>query len=124
VNLIEIATIVLGSTLLGGFALWYYKDGHKSATSGASIVSRFFSWVRFEFDNPTARQVALYVRETCKSTPLTWFMFGVAFEAFGLGIQYMFAMDVYPLLDFLVAGIIATALYVHQNRKVKDAKLA
>jgi hypothetical protein len=49
-------------------------------------------------------------------------MFGVAFEAFGLGLQGMFAMDIFPLLDFLVAGTIATALYVYQNRKVKNVQ--
>lgn len=115
----DIATILLGLILLGGFAIWYCNTGHSYTRGGASIISRFFDWVRFEFDNPFARKVKLYVGEICKSVPLTWFMFGVTFEAFGLGIQGMFGMDTYPLLDFLVAGIVVTALYVHQNRKVK-----
>jgi len=119
VELIDVVTYALAAILLGGFVLWYYKTGHSYTRSGVSTVSRFVSWVKFEFDNPFARQVKLYVGELCKSVPLTWFMFGVTFEAFGLGIQGMFGMDTYPLLDFLVAGIVATALYVHQNRKVK-----
>jgi hypothetical protein len=124
VNAVEIATCALGVLLLAGFCWWYYITGYTYTNSGISLVKRFFQWVVWEFDNPMARQVVLYLREICKSVPLTYFMLGVSFEALGLGLQGMFGMDTYPLLDFLVAGIIATALYVYQNRKVKNVQLA
>jgi hypothetical protein len=122
-NAVEITTYCLGALLLVGFGWWYYKTGYNYTNRGISIVKRFFQWIVWEFDNPMARQVVLYLREICKSVPLTYFMLGAAFEALGLGIQGMFGMDTYPLLDFLIAGVAATALYVYQNRKVKNVQL-
>ena len=121
-NIVELATYLLGTLLFVGFALWYVKSGHVYVKGGISTTIRFKMWLVEMFDNPMARQVVLYLREWCKQPAITWFMFGVAFEAVGLGIQGMFAMDTYPLLDFLVAGIVATALYVYQNRKVPNVK--
>jgi hypothetical protein len=123
VNTIEIVTYLLGAILFVGFCWWYYNEGYHYTNSGISIVKRFFHWIVWEFDNPIARQVVFYLREICKSIPLTYFMLGVSFEALGLGLQGMFGMDTYPLLDFLVAGVIATALYVYQNRKAKNVQL-
>jgi hypothetical protein len=123
VNLVEIATWLLGCALVVGFGWWYLKEGYHYTNSGISLVKRFWQWVVWEFDNPMARQVVFYLREVCKSVPLTFFMFGVAFEALGLGVQGVFGMDTYPLLDFLVAAIIATALYVYQKRSAKDVQL-
>ena len=79
-------------------------------------------WLVYEFDNPFARQVVFFVKTLGKSEPLLWFMFGIAVEALGLGVQAMLAMDIYPLLDFLVAGIVVTILYVYQNRGKKVAQ--
>lgn len=118
-NIIDIITILFAVFLLGAFAVWYYKGGYVYAHDVVGVFKRGYQWIVFEFDNPTARQVKLYLGEVCKSQPLTYFMFGVTFEAFGLGVQGMFGMDTYPLLDFLVAGIVTTALYVYQNKKVK-----
>jgi hypothetical protein len=47
-------------------------------------------------------------------------MLGISIEALGIGVQYMFGMDAYPLIDFLVAGIVFTAMYVYQNRRTPD----
>jgi len=72
-----------------------------------------------EFDNHLSSSVAMHVRSLCKSTATMYFLLGMSVEAFGLSVQYMFAMDAYPILDFLVAGFVALALYAYQNPKVK-----
>jgi hypothetical protein len=46
-------------------------------------------------------------------------MLGMSVEAGGLYLQAAFGMEAYSLLDFLVAAILATALYIYQNPKVK-----
>lgn len=70
-----------------------------------------------EFDNPTATAVMLFVERAAKSQALMWFTMGMGIEALGLSIQSMMGMDSYATLDFLVAAIVATALYVYQNRR-------
>ena len=69
-----------------------------------------------EFNNPFSTSALLYIEKAAKSVPLLWFMAGLGVEALGLAVQGMLGMDAYPLLDFLVAAIIVTALYVYQNR--------
>jgi len=73
-----------------------------------------------EFNNPFSSSVVTYVQSICKSPYTTFFMLGLAIEALGISIQYMFAMDAYPILDFLVAGGIALALYAYQNPGKKN----
>jgi hypothetical protein len=73
-----------------------------------------------EFNNPFSTSVVMYVKSVCKSPITTYFMLGVAVEALGLSIQFMFTMDTYPVLDFVVAGVIALALYAYQNPGKKD----
>ena len=119
-NLAEIATYCFGLAFIVGLAWWYYTTGHTHAKKGVDSLAKVKQSLVAEFDNPLARQVVSFLRNGCKQPSLTWFMFGIAVEAGGLGIQGMFGMDLFPLLDFLVAGIIATALYVYQNRKVKN----
>ena len=119
-NLAEIATYCLGLVFIGATIAWYYTSGHTYAKKGVDSLIKLKQAFVAEFDNPLARQVVSFMRNGCKQPSVTWFMFGIAVEAGGLGIQGMFGMDLFPLLDFLVAGIIATALYVYQNRKVKN----
>ena len=121
-NLAEIATYCLGCFLIGAIIWWYYTTGHTHAKKGVGSLIKLKQAFIAEFDNPLARQVVSFLRNGCKQPSVTWFMFGIAVEAGGLGIQGMFGMDLFPLLDFLVAGIIATALYVYQNRKVKNVQ--
>jgi len=84
-----------------------------------SALKNTWWWFVHEFDNPFARQVVFFIQTLGKSNSLMWFMFGIAIEALGLGVQAMMGLDIYPLLDFLVAGIVVTILYVYQNRGKK-----
>jgi hypothetical protein len=72
-----------------------------------------------EFNNPYSSTVLTHVRTICKSQPLTYFMLGMSVEALGLSLQFMFSIDAYPILDFIVAGFAALALYAYQNPRKK-----
>ena len=75
-----------------------------------------------EFDNPTATAVKMFIERAAQSQSLMWFMLGIGIEALGLSIQAMLGMDSYAILDFLVAAIIVTALYVYQNKRRMNVK--
>jgi len=85
-----------------------FKDAVKSG--GVGLVG--------EFNNPTSTTVVMIARKICLAPALPWFLLGMSVEALGLSLQYMFGMEAYSLLDFLVAGILATTLYIYQNPKV------
>lgn len=72
-----------------------------------------------EFDNPFSSSVVTLTKKVCSAPALPWFMLGMSVEAGGLFLQAAFGMEAYSLLDFFVAAILATALYIYQNPKVK-----
>jgi hypothetical protein len=91
------------------------KEFKKTFTGGFSNF-----WLT-AFNNPFAATMNNYIGQAAHSTALKWFMAGMAVEAIGLWIQSnIMVMDIYPILDFATAGILAVALYMYQRKVVPN----
>ena len=88
----------------------------KSLKNWRTLVSDAFA------DNPPPAFIMLTIDKLVNSGGLTWFLAGMSIEALGLAVQVFLRVDTYPILDGIVAGVLALGLYAYQGRLVQREK--
>lgn len=72
------------------------------------------------YSNPPPAFVMVTIGKIVNSRDTVWFMAGLSVEAIGITVQMFMHIDSYPIMDAIVAALIAAGLYFYQ--KGRDAK--
>ena len=89
----------------------------KSIKNWRTLVSDSFA------SNPPPAFIVSTVDKLIRSDGLTWFLAGMSIEALGIAVQVFMRIDTYPILDGIVAGVLALGLYVYQGRTKQTGKM-
>lgn len=76
-------------------------------------------FVRDNIDDAAPHWLIRLVRNIVDDDRTPWFMIGMAVEALGITVQFMFKMDAYPTLDFIVGGALGIGLLYFQGRRAE-----
>lgn len=88
----------------------------KSIKNWRTLVSDSFA------SNPPPAFIVSTVDKLIHSDGMTWFLAGMSIEALGIAVQVFMRIDTYPILDGIVAGVLALGLYAYQGRLERPGK--
>jgi hypothetical protein len=83
-----------------------------------SGIKNFRGTLKEGFDsNPPPPWLVHTLDKIVNSEATVWFMAGLAIEAAGITVQMFMRIDSYPIMDCVVAGLLAVGLYYYQKKK-------
>lgn len=71
----------------------------------------------YKENNQPPPGLILLLEDITNSPATLWFCVGMALEAAGITVQMFMRIDSYPIVDAIVAGVLAIGLWYYQKRK-------